>query len=124
MKIFVTVGTTKFDSLIRYIDTKSEFNNMNIEFQVSNGKYVPVNHKYYKFMDQSAIETKYKEADIIITHVGAGTIYKLLELGKKFIVVPNLERIDKHQRDIADYISREKYAFVAYNFNQLSIFIF
>jgi beta-1,4-N-acetylglucosaminyltransferase len=97
---------------------------MNIEFQVSNGKYVPVNHKYYKFMDQSAIETKYKEADIIITHVGAGTIYKLLELGKKFIVVPNLERIDKHQRDIADYISREKYAFVAYNFNQLSIFIF
>jgi len=123
MNILVTVGTTKYDSLISYIDSESNFNNLSIEFQIANGKYIPHKHQYFNFTERNNIIRKYKEKDIIITHAGAGTIYKLLEMKKKFIVVPNLDRIDKHQMDIADFISKNKYALVAYNLTQIGMFI-
>jgi beta-1,4-N-acetylglucosaminyltransferase len=123
MKILVTVGTTKFDSLIEYIDVNGQFNGIDIEFQTANGGYIPVNHPYFSFVDSNAIIEKYAGADIIITHAGQGTIIRLLEMRKKFIVVPNLERVDKHQLDIADFLSKNKYAFVAYSFSQLDMFV-
>ena len=123
MKMLVTVGTTKYDSLISYIDSESNFCNLSIEFQIANGKYLPQKHPYFTFIDSIEINKKYKENDLIITHAGAGTIYKLLEMKKKFIVVPNLERIDKHQKDIADFLLKNKYALVAYNMTQLEMFV-
>jgi beta-1,4-N-acetylglucosaminyltransferase len=123
MNILVTVGTTKFNSLIEYIDSEINNPDLNIEFQIADGEYIPKNHSYFKFLDNDAINEKYINADIIITHAGCGTIYKLLEMKKKFIIVPNLERSDKHQLDLAGYMTKNKYAFVAYNFNQLNMFI-
>jgi beta-1,4-N-acetylglucosaminyltransferase len=123
MKMFVTVGTTKYDSLISYMDSESSFYNLPIEFQIANGRYLPQKHPYFTFVDSIEINKKYRENDIIITHAGAGTIYKLLELKKKFIVVPNLERIDKHQTDIADFLLKNRYALVAYNMTQLAMFV-
>jgi UDP-N-acetylglucosamine transferase subunit ALG13 len=123
MRILVTVGTTKFDSLISYIDTEPCFDNLSIEFQIANGRYIPQKHPYFVFLDSAEIIKKYQEADIIITHAGQGTVFTLLEMRKKFIVVPNLERIDKHQTDIADFLLKNKYALVAYRMAQLELFI-
>jgi beta-1,4-N-acetylglucosaminyltransferase len=123
MKILVTVGTTSFDSLIEYIDAEKFFRNLDIEFQIANGNYVPVHHHYFRFIDSDLMTEKYHSADSIITHAGLGTVIQLLEMRKNFIVVPNLERVDKHQMDIADYLAKNKYAFVAYNFNQIGMFI-
>jgi beta-1,4-N-acetylglucosaminyltransferase len=123
MKIFVTVGTTKYDSLISYIDSEPYFYNLPVEFQIANGKYLPKKHPYFSFIDGVGILKKYQENDVIITHSGAGTIYKLLEMKRKFIVVPNLERIDKHQMDIADFLLKNRYALVAYNMTQLEVFV-
>jgi beta-1,4-N-acetylglucosaminyltransferase len=119
MKIFITVGTTKFDALIKYIDTAPCFRNFDIEFQIADGKYAPRNHPYITFVDSGAVNNKYQEADVIITHAGQGTIFKLLRMGKKVIVVPNLERTDKHQLDIAGYVQKNNYALVALNLAQL-----
>jgi beta-1,4-N-acetylglucosaminyltransferase len=44
-------------------------------------------------------------------------------MGKKIIVVPNLERIDKHQTDIANFLLKNRYALVAYNMAQLEVFV-
>ena len=55
-----------------------------------------------------------------ITHAGAGTIYKLLEQRKKVIIVPNLVRIDKHQRDIAQYMCDHHYSLVLWDLSSLS----
>ena len=123
MKILVTVGTTKYDSLISYIDTESSFYNLPIEFQIANGKYIPQKHPYFTFLNRADIFKKYQEKDIIITHAGAGTIFELLEMRKKFIVVPNIERSDRHQTDIANFLSKNKYALVAYDLTQLEIFL-
>jgi beta-1,4-N-acetylglucosaminyltransferase len=67
--------------------------------------------------------TKYRSADVVIAHAGAGTIYQLLDMRKKSIIVPNLDPSDKHQLDIADFLLKYNYAFVAYNFNQILIFL-
>jgi beta-1,4-N-acetylglucosaminyltransferase len=109
MNIFVTVGTTKFDSLIRYLDSLPIINLHEITCQISKAAtYIPKNFKYFDFSDQ--IDEYYKAADLVITHAGAGSIFRLLEFRKKIIIVPNMERSDKHQLDIARYMHDNNYA--------------
>lgn len=109
MKIFVTVGTTKFNSLIEFLDRNIEKNGKyEIEMQISDGDYKPSNWDYFDFT--ANIQSKYDNCDVVITHAGAGSIYKLLEMGKKIIIVPNLDRIDSHQTDIATYMDANNHA--------------
>ncbi|MEX9604329.1 PssE/Cps14G family polysaccharide biosynthesis glycosyltransferase [Providencia rettgeri] len=116
MKILLTLGTTPFDSLVRYIDT--QLNNTNIVIQ-SMGNYIPKNHEHFSF--ESNINKIYKDYDIIITHAGAGSIYNLLEMKKKIVIVPNLERVDNHQQDIALYVEKNNYALIAWRFEEIPI---
>lgn len=117
MKIFVTVGTTKFDSLVAAIDEKLKNSNYDIVLQISDGKYLPKNFEYFDYTN--SIQKYFEESDIVITHAGAGSIYELLELGKKIIIVPNLDRIDKHQTDIANYMDSNLYAKTLSSFDEL-----
>ena len=105
MKILITVGTTPFDSLIKAADVQLGQNHKLI-FQISEGE--PKSGHSFKFTDD--IERYYNDADLIISHGGAGTIYRVLELGKKLIIVPNLDRIDNHQLDICDFMQKNKHA--------------
>jgi beta-1,4-N-acetylglucosaminyltransferase len=116
MRVFVTVGTTDFDELIESIDL---IINDDIEFtcQIAKGKYKPKNHTYFSFTDD--IHPFYEKADVIITHAGAGSIYKLLEIGKKIIVCPNLFRKDKHQAQIAKYVEENNFAMACYNLKEI-----
>jgi len=116
MKIFVTVGTTTFDSLIEFLDNHLDVND-EILFQVANGKYLPSNFNYIRFTND--IDTMYREYDYIITHAGAGTIYKLLDLKKRFIVVPNLDRVDGHQTDLAQFLVDGFYALSCAEFKEI-----
>ncbi|AMG53714.1 PssE/Cps14G family polysaccharide biosynthesis glycosyltransferase [Citrobacter amalonaticus] len=119
MKYFITVGTTKFDSLIRAADKYALDNKLNnFIFQIADGSYVPNNGEYISFV--SDIDHYYDWADVVITHAGAGSIYRLLELRKKIIIVPNLERIDKHQNDIAAFMSQHQHALVVWNLSELN----
>jgi len=119
MNILVTVGTTQYDELIEYIDVR--VSNHQITFQIASGSYKPINHKYFSFSDDF---TKYVEkSDIVITHSGAGSVYSLLEMKKKIIVVPNLYRIDKHQKELASYVEKNDFAFVAWELEQLNVLI-
>jgi len=121
MKILVTVGTTRFDTLIRFIDQTLEGSLIEFTFQISDGNYKPVNFPYFSFSDD--IETYYRESDLVICHAGAGTIFKLLEIRKKVIIVPNTERIDNHQLDIANFMERNGYAITIRDFKLLPIAI-
>lgn len=98
-KVLVTVGTTKFDSLIKYLDEVAGYN---FTFQIGNGEYTPKNYHFFRFSEN--ISEYYKKADVIISHAGAGTLYSLLRMHKKVLMVPNLERRDKHQVEIAEYL--------------------
>lgn len=118
MRIFVTVGTTSFDSMIENIDQYfNENKKYNVNFQIANGNYTPKSGAFFSFRDD--VDVFYNDADVIITHAGAGTLYQLLEKGKKIIAVPNLERIDKHQVDIATYMERNHYLLVCWDYNEI-----
>ena len=76
MNIFVTVGTFKFDSLIKKVDSLAEYTGFNIVCQIGEGLYLPKHCKYFRF--KNSISEFVEKADIIITHAGAGTVYSLL----------------------------------------------
>ena len=116
MKIFVTIGTTPFDSLMKYIDENVKGHD--IIFQISTGTYFPKTGKTLKFVDN--INDYYEWSDVVITHAGAGTIYRLLEMEKKIIAVPNLERLDNHQIELADFVEENNYGLKAEKFEQIN----
>ena len=54
------------------------------------------------------LETMIREVDLVITHAGAGNVFELLEIGSKpFIVVPNTQRSDKHQTELAWFLKNK-----------------
>jgi len=118
VRILVTVGTTKFDGLMRYVDEHFRDSSYQFTLQTANGDYTPVHFPYFNFSDE--IETYYRNCDLVISHAGAGSIYRLLELQKKIIVVPNLERYDKHQLDITRFMSEKNYVLTVSNFDELA----
>lgn len=117
MKIFITVGTTPFETLIRFCDENLD-SALAITMQISNdASYIPKRFDYFKFTKD--IISFYQSADLIITHAGAGTIFTLLEMSKRIIVVPNLERDDSHQKDLAGVVSSNKWGLVCWQYQEL-----
>lgn len=115
--IFVTVGTTAFDSLIQTVDEISTQIEEKIICQIADGKYVPKNCEYFRF--KTTLEEEFKKADLVICHGGAGTLFNLLGLHKRVISVPNLERKDKHQTDLIDTLSEDNYIISCYKLSEL-----
>ncbi len=114
--ILVTIGTTAFDSLIKEIDQTFP-KSTDILLQIADGVYKPVNFPFITFSNN--IDEYYHKSELIICHAGAGTVYKLLEMGKKIIVVPNMTRSDPHQRELADFVKSNNYGLVPDNLNDI-----
>ena len=105
--IFVTVGSVApFDLLVMEVDRLVEegmIEDADVVAQIGNGRYIPKNLKWFRF--RRDLREFYRQADIIITHGGAGTILEILEMGKKAIAVPNPEVV--YNPDIIIKMSRE-----------------
>lgn len=117
MNIFTTVGNTRFDALFEEIDKIENHQKWQLIHQISDGQYLPKKGSYFRFVDN--IDQYYADADIVITHGGAGTIFKLLELGKKIIVVLNSQRLDPHQTEIVNYIHDNEYGLACFDLRKL-----
>lgn len=107
-KVLVTVGTTSFDSLFKCLDKCAIPSDWKLECQIANGDYHPKSGTWFNF--DSTFEHKLVDSDFVITHAGAGTVYRLLELGKTCIVVANLERKDQHQKELTQFVREHNYA--------------
>ena len=130
MKIFVSVGTQKFqfNRLLIMIDKWLENSDVNHEILAQTG-YSDYKPKYYNsidFLTPEKFAINILEADLIITHGGVGTIINSLQNNKKIIVVPRLkkysEHVDDHQVQIVEIFSKTGYI-LSYtdgeDFNQL-----
>jgi UDP-N-acetyl-D-mannosaminouronate:lipid I N-acetyl-D-mannosaminouronosyltransferase len=118
MNIFVTVGHTHYNSLFKAVNEQLSPEKHHVVNQISDGAYLPDKHKYFKFTQD--IATQIAQADLVITHAGAGSVFHLLEIGKPIVVVPNFERVDEHQKDLADFVERNNYATVCNDLAQLA----
>lgn len=111
--ILVTLGTQhqEFTRLLDYIE-KSKIKD-EIIVQAGYTKYKSNKMKIFDFTDYGKMSEYVKNADLIITHGGTGSIIGPLKEGKKVIACARLakygEHVDNHQTEIVDVFADEKY---------------
>lgn len=120
MKILVTVGTGCFDSLIECCDKIACNSVYQFTFQIGKGEYLPKNGVYFDFQPDLALT----HFDLIISHCGAGTVYKCLNSKIPLIAVPNLERSDKHQSELGYYLEKNNFCSTCFDLEDLKKLIF
>ncbi|XP_076015653.1 UDP-N-acetylglucosamine transferase subunit ALG13 [Genypterus blacodes] len=110
--VFVTVGTTSFDELIESITTTEAIQalkNLGYEhlvLQVGRGSVLPAPESFphvkleaFRFKDSIAEDIK--QADLVISHAGAGSCLEVLGAGKPLLVVVNDKLMNNHQLELA-----------------------
>jgi UDP-N-acetylglucosamine transferase subunit ALG13 len=100
--IFVITGVHEhgFDRLVRGVDDLAEKGIIrDVLIQIGFSKYEPRHCEWRRAIDFAEFEKYMDEADIIISHGGAGCIAGALERNKPTIVVPRLKRYNEHNND-------------------------
>ncbi|MCC6222821.1 MAG: hypothetical protein IT201_04950 [Thermoleophilia bacterium] len=99
--IFVTVGTNEapFDRLLRWLDDLAREEVVVVQHGPSPVR--PVGAECVAFMSFPEVVERMREARIVITHAGVGSVMTALLAGRRPIVVPRLRRfgeaVDDHQ---------------------------
>ena len=94
--IFVTVGTTYFDDLIREVDRLAAegFFKEEVICQISTGTYKPQHCQY--FTSKDTIEPYLSECSLLISH-GGMTVLEAIWRGKRVVAVSNRNMANNHQ---------------------------
>nr|XP_043621493.1 UDP-N-acetylglucosamine transferase subunit ALG13 homolog isoform X2 [Erigeron canadensis] len=124
--VFVTVGTTSFDSLVKTVDTDQVKDALlkkgytHLVIQMGRGSYVPNKSSgedgslvvdYFTFCP--SIADYLRSASLVISHAGSGSIFETLRLAKPLIVVVNEDLMDNHQSELAEELAERKHLFCA-----------
>lgn len=122
MRVFVTVGTTKFDALVRTLDSDACLRALadrgctHLLLQIGHGEHEPraqsatvpgLHVAFYRHNPQYKADVA--RADLVISHAGAGSIMDALSLQKKLVVVVNTALMDNHQTELAEAMAEQKY---------------
>lgn len=112
-KVFITVGTTRFDLLCESIMKSSVLSALKkigckeVTFQIGNSDAEPGSYEkedvklsLYRFKDN--IQEDIKNSDLVISHAGAGSCLETLELKKPLLVVVNENLMQNHQLELAE----------------------
>ncbi len=106
--IFVTVGSTDFDALIRAVDALlPSLGRPNGVMQIGHGQYIPSNMPYFRFAP--ALDSYYEQASLVIAHGGLATTMEVLRRSVPLISVSNPDRYDNHQEDLLATMAEENY---------------
>jgi beta-1,4-N-acetylglucosaminyltransferase len=121
--IFVTVGTTHFDDLIREVDRLLECGVVRdrVYAQIGSGSYVPRHAEWVRYLEN--IRQVEEEADLVICHGGVGSVFELLYLDKDFIAVPNPELPDGHQAELLSALIEEGWCTCCFDLRDLGALI-
>lgn len=123
--VFVTVGTTCFDALVKKVDSPQvkealwQRGYTDLFIQMGRGTYAPskvsgdATLKVDHFTFSSSIADYIREASLVISHAGSGSIFETLRLGKPLIVVVNEDLMDNHQIELAEELAERKHLLCA-----------
>jgi UDP-N-acetylglucosamine transferase subunit ALG13 len=125
--IFITVGTEKFpfDRLLKTVDegVKSGMIKDKVFAQTGSSLYVPESFPHEKYLDFLTQSKHIREADIVVSHAGEGSIILCLGMGKLPIVFPRdsafKEHVDNHQFEMARKMGDAKRIITAYTGEEL-----
>jgi beta-1,4-N-acetylglucosaminyltransferase len=123
--IFVTVGASNlgFDRLVKKMDEIAGKLHEEVIIQKGFTEYTPINAKWYTYIDNKTMLKLYNDANIIITHDGAGTLLTTLTLNKSTIVVPRLKKYNecnyKNKFDLAETLKNMNRIILVYDIEKL-----
>ncbi|KAG2382060.1 hypothetical protein C9374_005852 [Naegleria lovaniensis] len=119
-RVFVTVGTTRFDELIKVMSQESVIQALHdhgyshLVMQIGTGEEPEINHtsipagmKVEFFGKKDSIHDDVQQADLIISHAGSGSLFESLRMGKKIIAVPNESLMGNHQTELANALGQD-----------------
>lgn len=115
--ILVLLGTQNndFHRLLEEINRLIQSKVIKEEVIVQAGytKYSSENMKIFDFISKDKLEELQKEANVIITHGGVGSILLSITKDKKVIAVPRLhqfgEHVNNHQKEIVELFNNKGY---------------
>jgi len=105
--IFVTVGTTAFDALVRGMDELAPDLGERVICQIGSGSYIPRQCDWFRFAP-SLLEL-FQRARLVVSHGGQGSIMEAVRSGKPLVGVSNPDRIDRHQDDILGRLEADQF---------------
>ena len=125
--ILVILGTQdkQFPRLLEAVDKEIKKGNIKDKVIVQAGqtKFESSNMEIIDLLPEPEFEKLIDEADLIITHGGAGSILSGIKKGKKIIAVPRLskykEHHNDHQKQIVNEFAKEGYVIKLDNLNKL-----
>ncbi|KAL5974220.1 hypothetical protein ACLOJK_030883 [Asimina triloba] len=124
--VFVTVGTTCFDALVKVADSQLVKDELfkkgytDLLIQMGRGTYTPskiskqdgsLEVDYFTF--SPSLADYMRSASLIVSHAGSGSIFEALRLGKPLIVVVNEDLMDNHQSELAEELAERKHLLCA-----------
>lgn len=123
--IFVTLGTQDkpFNRLLEALEYQIDLGNIKEEVIVQTGltKYESAKMKIFNLVSHDEFEKYIKDARIVITHGGVGSIITALKHEKKVIAAPRLaqygEHVNDHQLQILKCFEKKGYILPLYDFS-------
>jgi len=99
--ILVTVGTyAPFERLIKTVDAwAARRNRKDVVAQIGRQRWSPQYLQWTTFLTPQDLDRKMQEASAVISHAGAGTIIRALELGKPLLVMPRRRHLHEVPSD-------------------------
>jgi UDP-N-acetylglucosamine transferase subunit ALG13 len=115
--VFASVGTSSiypFDRLVRAVGALSQARSVVIQRGISDEQLDGV--ESYKFLSFDQLARHVRDAAVVVTHAGIGSVLLALAHGKRPIVMPRShtlgESVDDHQQAFAKHLEREGLATV------------
>lgn len=127
--IFLAVGSWHkgFDRLVKAVDELKGCGIIaeEVKAQIGEGKYKPNNLKVVDYYCSDEFARAIRQARIVISHAGMGTIIETTRQGKPIIVVPRKAELGEantdHQFNTAKQLEAEGKILVAYEESELPV---
>jgi UDP-N-acetylglucosamine transferase subunit ALG13 len=125
MKIFLTVGSMlPFDRLVQAMDMwAKERPDVQIFAQIGETSLRPVNIDFSAMISPSEYRNCFIDCDVVVSHVGMGTVITAFELGKPLVMLPRRpdfqEVTSNHQIATAQWLEGRPGVRIAHSVDEL-----
>jgi len=111
--ILVLCGTQKqdFSRMIKAVETLAQHEK--IVVQAGHTEYESDKIEIFDFISAEELKKLYDQADYIVTHGGAGSVFQAIKASKRTLIFPRLqkygEHVDDHQLQLANKLHKMGY---------------
>lgn len=122
--ILCLIGTNPYDfsRLVKKLDSIAPKLKKPIVIQVGNTQYKPINCEFFTFKAKDKLNKQMRDASLIITQGGYGSMTDAIMMNKPLIAVPRLIELGEsqdNQVELVKYFESKGYLKACYDINML-----